>query len=89
MSRSKPGNLLLRRESQDAAPPRAATRAQRDAHRPMCYREELSRAKRTGAAAGKRARRGRACCEAAAGWVPRTGEAGTPRLLLCGVQARA
>ena len=73
MSRSKPGNLLLRRESQDAAPPRAATRAQRDAHRPMCYREELSRAKRTGAAAGKRARRGRACwfgCPPRASWYP-------------------
>ena len=62
--------VSMRRESLADEPSRADTRAQRDAHCPVCYREEHSRAKRTGAPACKRAKRGRACCEATAGTCP-------------------
>ena len=51
-----------------AAEEPTATRSQRDAHRCVSYSELHSRLRRAGGApAGKRAKRGRACCEAAAG----------------------
>ena len=44
-----------------------ATRAQRDSHRLISYSELHRSAKRAGAPAGKRAKRGRTCWEAAGG----------------------
>ena len=53
-----------------AAQQQPSTRAQRDAHRLIDYGEVHSRAERAGAPAGKRAKRGRECCDAAAGACP-------------------
>jgi len=75
--------VTMRRASAAAAQQRGVTRAQRDSHRCISYSELNSRAKRTGAPAAKRAKRGHECCEAAAGECP-AGEPKRPKYFCAG-----
>ena len=61
------GSGVKVKPGRQAAQQQPSTRAQRDAHRLIDYGEVHSRAKRAGAPAGMRAKRGRECCDAAAG----------------------
>ena len=84
------GSGVKVKPGRQAAQQQPSTRAQRDAHRLIDYGEVHSRAKRAGAPAGKRAKRGRACCDTPLmARAPPSGRAQTAKVLLCGMRARA
>ena len=63
--------VSMRRTSPNAAAQQSGgTRAQRDAHRLVSFREERRSSKREGKLVGTRAKRGRECCDAASGRCP-------------------
>jgi len=75
--------VSMRQTSPAPAQEQPSTRAQLDSHRPIDYSELHRRKKRAGAPAGKRAKRGRECCEAACGACP-PGAAKRPSLFCAG-----